>query len=85
MTAIRVPLTCFEDYLDEDQAALYLESGSGNIPGVNEVHLTFFDPTGLDAGDEEPITEITLGWVAVDRLRDALNALDIPRTVRISA
>lgn len=69
MTSIRIPFTGFEQYIFEDQPALYLETGSGNLQGHREVHIHLYDP---ETGDDRP-----LGWLSVDRLRDALNSLDI--------
>lgn len=64
---IRIPLTGFEMFIEEDQPAIYLSDGGGNTPGAKEVHVHLFDPAeGLD----RPI-----GWVSVGRLRDALNSL----------
>lgn len=65
----RIPFTGHEGFILEDQPALYLSSGQGNLHGAREVHLHLYDP---ESGDDRP-----LGWISVERLRDALNALDI--------
>lgn len=69
MSDIRIPFTGHEDYILEDQPALYLSGGDGNLPGAREVHLHLYDP--------EDDIDRPLGWVCVERLRDALNALPI--------
>lgn len=72
MTEIRIPFTGFEPFIDEDQPALYLSTGSGNTPGAKEVHLHLYDPVSSEGAVDRP-----LGWVSVARLRDALDSLDI--------
>ncbi|WP_406245890.1 hypothetical protein ACI7YT_12680 [Microbacterium sp. M] len=65
MSTSRIPATGFADYLDEDQPALYVKGGAGNIPGVTEVHLSFYDP--------EDGKETLFGWFPRAAIEDALN------------
>ena len=62
-----VPFTGHELYITGDRPALYLSPGEGNTPGVTEVHLHLYDP---EHHEDRP-----LGWVNVQRLRDALDAI----------
>lgn len=67
MTSVRIPFTGHEIYIPEDQPALYLSNGAGNLPGSAEVHVHLYDP--------ENGADLPLGWISVQRLRDALDAL----------
>lgn len=64
---IRIPFTGHESFITEDQPALYLTGGEGNLVGTREVHVHLYDP---ETGDDRP-----LGWLSVERLRDVLNSL----------
>lgn len=63
----RIPFTGHELYIQEDQPALFISGGGGNLPGAKEVHLHLYDP---ETGDDRP-----LGWISIERLQDALNGL----------
>lgn len=66
MSVIRIPLTGFDEYIEDDQPALYATFGHGNGPEYGlQVHLQFVDP---DSG-----TEIPIGWVRARDLQTIIN------------
>lgn len=68
MTEHRIEATDSGEYIKESRDALYVsDDGGGNLAGVREAHLTFYDGA---AGRES-----ALGWFPVEALRDALDAI----------
>ena len=67
MTARRIEATDSGEHARGSRDVLYVSGGSGNLAGVREARLTFYD----GAADRE----IALGWFPVEALRDALDAI----------
>ena len=65
MTEHRIEATDSGKYIKESRDALYVSGG--NLAGVREAHLTFYDGA---AG-----REFALGWFPVEAIRDALDAI----------